>query len=383
MKTGEKKMKWIVQICLICCSIAFAAGTSTLAYEVEAPVQQVQQMLDTDSVASALPREARESLGDITPAQSGDLMDGLRRIYESGRGAIAERFKQAASSALMMIAAVLLCALASNLNGLSQLEISEQAICAAGALSVTGLAVGNIHSVLSQCKSAISDINFFSRALLPVMAGAGALNGAPTASLARNSITIFFSDLFISAVNHWVIPALYIYIAILTANAVLANDMLRRVGEFIKWASSMAAKIFLTVFIAYIGVSGAISGTADSVALKSAKLAISGAVPVVGSVISDATETVLVGAGIIKNAIGIYGLLGVCAICFLPFVTIGLHYICFKAAAALASSVCQPKLMGLIDGIGSCFGIALGMLFACALLLFTSLILAILATGGA
>ena len=145
----------------------------------------------------------------------------------------------------------------------------------------------------------------------------------------------------------------------------------------------MAAKIFLTVFIAYIGVSGAISGTADSVALKSAKLAISGAVPVVGGVISDATEAVLVGAGIIKNAVGVYGLLGVCAICFLPFVTIGLHYICFKAAAALASSVCNAKLMNLIDGIGSCFGIALGMLFSCALLLFTSLILAILAAGGA
>ena len=376
-------MKRIVQTIFICLMLVLAVTEHAAAQDVQSALQESRSSLDTDSLVSALPREARESLGNITPENSGDLLKGLEQIYERGRGEIAGRFKQAASSGLAVIAAVLFCSLATNLNGFSKIEISEQAICAAGALAVTGLAVGNIHSVLSQCRNAIADIGLFSRALLPVMAGAGALNGAPTSALVRNTITIFFSDLFITTVNTVIMPLLYAYIAILTANAVLANDMLRRIGDFIKWGSSMAAKIFLSVFISYIGVIGANTGTADSVALKSAKLAISGAVPVVGGVISDATEAVLVGAGIIKNAVGVYGLLGVCAICFLPFVTIGLHYICFKAAAALASSACNAKLMNLIDGIGSCFGIALGMLFSCALLLFTSLILAILAAGGA
>ena len=41
--------------------------------------------------------------------------------------------------------------------------------------------------------------------------------------------------------------------------------------------------------------------------LKTAKLAVSGAVPVVGGVISDATETMLSGAALLRGSIGISG----------------------------------------------------------------------------
>ena len=49
-------------------------------------------------------------------------------------------------------------------------------------------------------------------------------------------------------------------------------------------------------------------------ALKTAKLAVSGAVPVVGGVISDATETMLSGAALLRGSIGIFGMLCVAAI---------------------------------------------------------------------
>ena len=102
------------------------------------------------------------------------------------------------------------------------------------------------------------------------------------------------------------------------------------------------------------------------------KSAISTAVPVVGGIISDATESVLAGAGLIKSSVGIFGMLGVLAICLTPFLHLAVQFLMYKLAAMLASAIGSESLIGLIDAIGSAFGLILGMVGACALLLLIS-----------
>ena len=55
--------------------------------------------------------------------------------------------------------------------------------------------------------------------------------------------------------------------------------------------------LLLLAFVGYLTASGAIAGSVDAAAVKTAKLAISRAIPVVGGILADASETVLAGAG--------------------------------------------------------------------------------------
>ena len=95
----------------------------------------------------------------------------------------------------------------------------------------------------------------------------------------------------------------------------------------------------------------------------------SGLVPVVGCILADATETVLAGAGIIRNAVGVFGALAVLAFCLVPFLTLGLHYLAYKAAAVLASTMAKGRIGGMIGSIRGAFGLVLGIAGASALLL--------------
>ena len=97
-------------------------------------------------------------------------------------------------------------------------------------------------------------------------------------------------------------------------------------------------------------------------------------VPVVGSIISDAAGTVLAGAGMLKGAIGVFGLLAVLAICLTPFITMAVQYLLYKLAAFLAGTVTQEPLADLIGALGSAFGLMLGMTGSCALALLISII---------
>ena len=124
----------------------------------------------------------------------------------------------------------------------------------------------------------------------------------------------------------------------------------------------------------YLTVSGVGAGTADALAVKAAKFTVSNMVPVVGSILSDAAETVLAGAGILKSAVGVFGMLAVLSMCLVPFLQLGVHYLAYKLTAALAATVADGRVAGLIDGIGGAFGLILGMTGASALLLLVSMV---------
>ena len=102
----------------------------------------------------------------------------------------------------------------------------------------------------------------------------------------------------------------------------------------------------------------------------------------VGSILSDATGTVLAGAGMLKSAVGVFGLLAVLAICLTQFVTMAVQYLLYKLAAFLAGTVTEEPLAELIDALGSAFGLMLGMTGSCALALLISIISSVSVVSG-
>ena len=97
--------------------------------------------------------------------------------------------------------------------------------------------------------------------------------------------------------------------------AALGNDGLKRIGGLLKWLITILLSVVLLAFIAYLNLSGVISGGADAATVKAAKFTISNLVPVVGGVISDTAETLLAGASVPRNAAGVFGMLAVLGIC--------------------------------------------------------------------
>ena len=98
-------------------------------------------------------------------------------------------------------------------------------------------------------------------------------------------------------------------------------------------------------------------------------VAISGVVPVVGGIIAEASETVLAGASVLKGTIGVFGLLGVLALCAYPFLQLGIQYLLYQLTRFLASVIGSPELCAVIKGLGGAFGLILGMVGSCALVL--------------
>lgn len=135
------------------------------------------------------------------------------------------------------------------------------------------------------------------------------------------------------------LPLVYAYIAASAAYAAVGNEGLKRIGGTLKWVVTSVLTTVLLLFVGYLTVSGVIAGTADAATIKAAKFTMSSMVPVVGGILSDAAETVLAGAGILRNAVGVFGMLAVLCMCVAPFLQLGIHYLAYKITAALSATV--------------------------------------------
>lgn len=338
----------------------------------EALLSEQSRSLGLDKLEAA----AEEYLGEVDLAAGLDLDEQLKRLLEDGKEQFPGVIKKAVRSSAMLLAIVLFCSLAEGMmegSGGKELPV----VTLVGALAVTAVAVSDIRALIGMGTRAIGQMETLSKILLPAITVTAVASGTPAAAAARQLATMLFSDILLTLINRLLLPLVYAYIAACTANAALGSKGVKRMAELIRWVITSTLTGLLFIFVGYLTISGAIAGSSDAMAVKAAKLAVSGMVPVVGGILSDAAETVLVGAGILKNSVGVVGMLTVLAICLIPFLQLGLHYLAYKLTAALAVTVSEDQVSELVSLVGGAFGSILGMTGACAILLLISMVSAI------
>ena len=278
-------------------------------------------------LTEALPEAAGDLLEQVDASGAEGLSSGISAILEwMGRevgGILRQRIRGAA---LVLLAVVLCGAVDGFYQGVDGGKVTVF-LPMAGALSVTLLTAGSLDSLMGLGARTIEELSTFSRVLLPTLAAAAAASGAVTSATVQQVSTVFLADVLIGLIDRLLMPLVYLYAGALASSAMLPENRLGALAEALKKVITWILTTVLLAFTVYLSVVRVVSGSADAAALKVAKAAISGAIPVVGSIISEASETVLAGAGMLKNTIGVFGMLGILAACAHPFLQLGVQYL--------------------------------------------------------
>lgn len=306
---------------------------------------------------------------DYMPGEPQNLGEGIREILRLAVGNARPDLREATKICVGIFVSIMLIALLRSFPGKT-----DRIMDLAGVVSLSVLMLSSSGSLINLASATITHVCEYGRLLLPAMTAALAAQGGITASSAIYAGTALFDSLLSSLISGILIPLVYIYLALSTVGSAIGVDMLKKCRDWIKWLMTWILKTILYIFTGYISITGVISGTADAAALKAAKLTISGVVPVVGGILSDASEAILVSAGTVKNAVGIYGLLAIAAIWIGPFVKIGIHYLLLRITGFLCGIFSGKCLSDLIQDYASAMGMLLGMTGAVCLMFLISLI---------
>lgn len=301
------------------------------------------------------------------PEEQDSFGDSLLQLLKKAIGTLRPDLREASRVSLSVMSAVMIISLLQSF-----VSPVRQVSDLAGAASIASVLLFSTNSLIRLGAVTVTEISEYGKLLMPVMTAAMAAQGGITASAALYTGTAIFNTVLSGMISGLLVPMVYLFLALAAANSALGEELLKKMRDFVKWLMSWSLKTILTVFTTYMSITGVVSGTTDAAALKAAKMTISSVVPVVGGILSDASESVLISAGLMKNAAGIYGILAILAVFIEPFLRIGVHYLLLKLTAAICGVFGTKQMTELIGDFSTAMGLLLAMTGATCLLLLIS-----------
>ena len=137
---------------------------------------------------SELERAGEEYTGGARIGQDLDVGGSLKQIGEKGMDSLEGLVKSTLRSCLLILVITLLCGLAEGMEastGGDPLKLTTLAAI----LSITAVAVGDVHSLLGMGEETISNMEALGDILLPAVSMATAASGTPASAAVKYGIT--------------------------------------------------------------------------------------------------------------------------------------------------------------------------------------------------
>lgn len=304
---------------------------------------------------------------DFMPSEPENLTEGIRQVIMDALAKLRPDMLEACRICLGMVGAVMIVSLFRGIP-----STTDRSADLAGAVGVSVLFLSAAGALIDLGTDSVYQISNYGKLLIPVMSTAMAAQGGITGSAALYSVTALFDAILAGLISRLLIPMLYLFLMLSVSHSAVGEDLLKRMRDGIKWLMTWVLKTVLYIFTGFISITGVISGPTDAAALKAAKLTISGFVPIVGGILSEASEAVLVSAGAVKNAMGLYGLFAVIAVWIGPFLRIGAHYLLLRFTGSVCGIFGSKRITDLIQDFATAMGFLLAMTGSVCLMLLIS-----------
>lgn len=189
----------------------------------------------------------------------------------------------------------------------------------------------------------------FMLALLPVLSSLLVAAGAPGAAAVFHPLMVAVADGVAMVISRVFLPLVFFSTVIGVASHFHGHFPLSQVARFLRTLAMGALGLFFSVFLGVMVVRGAALAVADGIGLRAAKFLTATLIPVAGKMFADAVEVVVGGSLLIKNAVGVLGMVAVLVLVAFPLMKVASILLVYKLAAAAVQPVSDPRL---VDALG-------------------------------
>jgi stage III sporulation protein AE len=247
-------------------------------------------------------------------------------------------------------------------------------------LLLFGLLISAFISTSLIATNVIGQILDFMKALVPSYFMSVAFCSGSMSSFVFYKAALIIISLVDFIIIKLVIPLINFYLIIMLANNLSKEDMLSRLAGLIESVIKWVLRSLLAAVIGYQAIQGLIVPVADQVK-RSAIFKASSALPGVGNAIESVAETVI-GAGVLlKNAIGVAGLVVVITICIVPIVQLIVITLIYKLSSAALQPISDKRIIECVSASAKSVEMLLQCVIVGAILFLLSITIVAISTG--
>ena len=242
---------------------------------------------------------------------------------------------------------------------------------------IVTLIMSNFTEIINLVKNTANDLVGFINLLMPLLLTLMIYTGSIATSSILEPVILFAINLIGNLIKDILIPVVFIIGIFSIISKISERIQIEKLSKFLRSSVVWVLGIILTIFVGVVSLEGTLSSSVDGITAKTAKTAVSTVIPVVGKILGDVVDSVL-GCGIIlKNAVGIVGVIIIIGICIMPIIKIATLCIMYSLASAIVQPVADGKIVKILDEMGGVFKLLLGILCALSVLLIVGITLVV------
>lgn len=244
------------------------------------------------------------------------------------------------------------------------------------------LAANSFSAAFGYARDAIGGMVQFMMAMVPLLLTLLASMGNVVTVSVMHPLIVFMIYTVGNLIHAVVFPLLFFSAVLHIASSLSDRFKATQLADLLRSVAAGALGVLLTVFLGVITVQGATGSVTDGVALRTAKFVTGNFVPVVGRMFSDAADTVLSASVIVKNAIGIAGVVILLFLCLFPAVKIVALAVIYRLSAAVLQPLGSSPVTACLETIGKTMVYVFAAVAAVGMMFFLA-VTVILAAGNA
>ncbi|MGE4282238.1 MAG: stage III sporulation protein AE [Clostridia bacterium] len=278
---------------------------------------------------------------------------------------------------LQLIVLAIICGILTNLqSSFSKEGVGEVAFFACY-IFLIGVMIKSFSYAVGVGREVIDNMVMFMQSMVPTLMTLLISTGNITSASLFQPAIIFSVQVIGTVIKNFLIPILFFATALSMVNNISDKFHVSKLIEFLNQSAKWCLGLLLTGFIGVITVQGLASSVVDGVGTKTAKFAVGNFIPIIGGILSDAVDTVIGCSLILKNAIGIVGLIIIILICFIPVVKIASLIVIYRLTGAIIEPVSDKRIVQCISELGNSLTLVFAMVLSVAVMFLLSITIVI------
>lgn len=238
-------------------------------------------------------------------------------------------------------------------------------------------------NVIDMVKETIVNLVSYINMLIPLLLALIVTSGTAVTATVMQPAILWIIVLLGNGITMYILPLLLISTVLGIISNLSDKIQIGKLSNLLKSSIVWIIGFILTLFVSFISLEGTLTSGVDGLTLKGLKSASSTFIPVVGKVLSGSVDTVLGATAVIKNAVGVVGIIVVLGICIIPIIKLIVLNILYSLSTAIAEPLADKKIINVLEQITGTFKVLLAIMFSITALLIIgiAIILKISNTG--
>ena len=250
-------------------------------------------------------------------------------------------------------------------------------------IAIVTIIMTNFSDIIAIVRDTATNLVGFMNSLIPILISLMLYTGSITTSSVLEPIILFMVNLIGNLIQNFLIPSVLIVTTLSIISQIGDKVQINKLAKFFNSGIVWLLGVILTIFVGIISLEGTLSSSVDGITAKTTKAIVSSSIPIVGKILGDAVDSVLGCGTILKNAIGVIGVIIIIGICIMPIIKIAILTISYKVLAGICEPIADEKIIKLLDQIGNIFKVLLAILCSMSVMVIigTTLVIKISNSG--